>query len=278
MRRNKSFTGLKEEGKKSSDYWGVFSIVGYLLILAFTYFGITIWTCNIFIGIGAAILAVVSLFFITYFMENAKVNGNSSMLLLLWILFILTSLAASVFSYHYLHSFYNQKYSVIKVKRENIENIQALYVRYEAEINACQNTFASQCNFQAIAADLATLQQQVMPVINSLPYISNPIYPDNLTDLCGEVVGPDYAYYEKYISKSIDNFNSMPQKDCKIKNFDYSKKYPVNNVVTVSNNPFTSLLNSNILWLLGFFVVTSLLILVPYFIADEAKTILRRRN
>ncbi len=281
MRRKKGFQGLKQKGKKASPEWLAFSYIGYLALFITAFFGATILTSNTILSLFGSGLLLVALFFVTHKLEEYKVTGEKTKERLVFGLFFAMSLGATILSYHYLHTFYNEETSVIDGIQKKAANINSAVKQFDQAVQetklAFEDSGAQRCPISIIEQGLNSLIVDSENIDKDVGNLWNPFAVMNLTQLDEHFNKINYTEYLRRIQASISAYNDTAVPQCQIVK-EIKIKHKGTESLVFDNSLSSTLKKANWGWLLGLFIVTSILMLIPYFIAAGAVVILKRRK
>ena len=273
MARRKSFKGLIDSGEKSDSRWFAFPIIGFLLVLITCWIGGSLLMNNTFIGLFIALFFCICLFFISQYLEKSKVDGDNQ--ILLWIAYVIVGLTATSVGYHYLHTFHSNKATFFSnqeaVIKEKVDLMND-YMSLTRQVSAL-----SQCESEVLTENAAILRKELDYYQTKSRNLRSPI--QFLLNQGKTSQERSYSDIKGNIEASIDNYKMINSGSCANIQLPPSivSSEGTSSPIAGTNSISSSLANANWFWFLGLFLISSFLILIPFFIADGAIPILIRR-
>lgn len=271
-RTRRKFKGLKESGEKSDTKWFAFPIIGYLMIFFLAWLGSALLFSGAFIGLGIAAIMTVSYFYITQFLEQARIDGGNQTLL--WITFVVIALIFSSLGHHYLYVFHSDKSEYLNERKANIQEKIDLINEYEKLTK--QLVELKTCDVSTFENDTPILHSELEYYRSNIENIGNPI--DFLVNLNKSNSERTHQDIKSDIDASLEKYKSLNDGSCinvDLSVGDLSTQKDIHR--TKRNSISNSLAQANWFLFLGLLIISSFLILVPYFIAESATDILKPR-
>lgn len=273
MARGKKFKGLKESGKKSANTWFAFPLIGFILVFCLCLLGSSLLTNNIFIGFTLAAFFCVAIFFVVQYLENLKAEGSNQ--IPLWVAFVFLSIGATSVGYHYLHVFHSDKSEYLRNEKVILQKRITLVEEY---INLNEGVLKLEnCETSTMKEDRSNFEEELKYLNGKLNNLGDPFQFLRSLGLSGNE--KKIGDLKKDIDLSISKYKKLNDGLCSnIKMSDDFQAHEESTNLTGSNTLSNSLANANWLWFLGLLLISSFLILTPYFIAENATDILKLRK
>ena len=272
MSRRKNFKGLKEKGKKAYPIWSAFSFIGYIMVFFTCLVGGTLLTNSLFFGGVIALFFFLCLFFISQFLETAREAGNSQVLL--WIAYAFVSIMATTVGYHYLHNFHSEKATFMNSQEAVLKDKVNLLKDYS--VLTTQMSKLDNCNTSTLREDAEILQDDLNYYVEKSSKLRNPF--SFLFNVGNKSQEKSFEDIKRDITASINKYKRLNKGSCENIQLPASLSSESDeSVISIveGNTLSSSLADANWLLFLGLLLITSFLILAPYFIGDPAKTILK---
>lgn len=262
---------LVEKSERANIVWFAFPLIGYLLVFFLVWLGASLISNNIIIGAVGALLICAAFYFVTDFLEKAKTEDKSQ--IPFWIIFALLGIISSCIGYHYLHIFHNSDSSFMATERKKIEAKVSLFNSYENFTNGFSTL--GNCNMQPLSMVEDMVKTERIYYNSKLANLNNPF--KYLVSIGKSSNDKSYATLKSTMETSIQNYNLVNEGTCKYtQGLVGIKSSPAE--INVANDIGDSMSNANWIWYLGLLIISSFLLLVPYFIAPSPVVILERRK
>jgi len=272
MVKQRRFSGIVKAGKEADPPWFTFSVIGTILIFFFLLMGIMLWIQNILISIPFAILLSAAALVVSIFLHKTRVSGKKQTLL--WILFIVILCFSGIVGNHYIYHHWNSQMSFRTSVQSSLTNRSALLTRFNSiyedfqEIEDCDAGYLEE-RYEESKYALNQYQYK-------LRHLNNPIV------LIRSIIDKDAEsrFEELYeeLSISLENYNALNTKDCHYTGSLLDDLEKVDPIANHSSELLASLKSIHFLYVVLIIMVCGLLLLVPYFVAKPAKTILKVRS